>query len=139
MVDLPDKGRAFFDWYLAVVDAAQLTDKRFPVKGMNVWTPYGFQARRRLDEILIREIEATGSKAVEFPTLIPATEFQKEKDHIKGFDAEVYWVTRGGLTELDVPLVLRPTSETAMYPIFHLWVRSHKDLPLNVYLSLIHI
>ncbi|MFZ1024525.1 MAG: aminoacyl--tRNA ligase-related protein, partial [Thermoplasmata archaeon] len=133
MVDLPDKGRAFFDWYLAVVDAAQLTDKRFPVKGMNVWTPYGFQARRRLDEILIREIEATGSKAVEFPTLIPATEFQKEKDHIKGFDAEVYWVTRGGLTELDVPLVLRPTSETAMYPIFHLWVRSHKDLPLNVY------
>ncbi|MFZ0891568.1 MAG: proline--tRNA ligase [Thermoplasmata archaeon] len=133
MVDLPDKSRAFFDWYLAAVETAQLTDKRYPVKGMNVWTPYGFQARRRLDEILIREIEATGSKAVEFPTLIPATEFQKEKDHIKGFDAEVYWVTRGGLTELDIPLVLRPTSETAMYPIFHLWVRSHKDLPLNVY------
>jgi prolyl-tRNA synthetase len=133
MVDLPDKGRAFFDWYLAVLDAAQLTDKRYPVKGMNVWTPYGLQARRRLDEIMIRAIEATGSNAVEFPALIPATEFQKEKDHIKGFDAEVYWVTRGGLSDLDIPLVLRPTSETAMYPIFHLWVRSHKDLPLNVY------
>ncbi len=133
MVNLPDKRLAFFDWYLAALDAAALTDKRYPVKGMNVWTPYGLQARRRLDEILIREIEATGSKAVEFPTLIPATEFQKEKEHIKGFDAEVYWVTRGGLTELDIPLVLRPTSETAMYPIFQLWVRSHKDLPLNVY------
>jgi prolyl-tRNA synthetase len=103
------------------------------VKGMNVWTPYGFLARRNLDNVLIREAEASGAAPVEFPTLIPQTEFQKEKEHIKGFDAQVYWVTRGGATELDVPLVLRPTSETAMYPVFALWVRSHKDLPLNVY------
>ncbi|HTT25753.1 MAG TPA: aminoacyl--tRNA ligase-related protein, partial [Thermoplasmata archaeon] len=121
------------DWYLAALEAANLTDKRYPVKGMNVWTPYGLQARRQLDAVMIREIEATGSIPVEFPTLIPQTEFQKEKDHIKGFDAQVYWVTRGGESTLDIPLVLRPTSETAMYPIFALWIRSHKDLPLNVY------
>jgi len=133
MAELPDKRTAFIDWYLAVVEAADLTDKRYPVKGMNIWTPYGFRARRNLDAVLIREIEATGSQAVEFPTLIPATEFAKEKEHIKGFDAQVYWVTKGGLSELDIPLVLRPTSETAMYPIFALWVRSHRDLPLNVY------
>ena len=47
MADLPDKSTAFIDWYLAVVEAAELTDKRYPVKGMNVWTPYGFLARRR--------------------------------------------------------------------------------------------
>jgi prolyl-tRNA synthetase len=133
MPTFPDKGEKFIEWYLEVLDAAELTDKRYPVKGMNVWTPYGFQARRQLDAIMVREIERTGSLPVEFPTLIPQTEFQKEKDHIKGFDAQVYWVTRGGATELDVPLVLRPTSETAMYPVFALWVRSHKDLPLNVY------
>jgi prolyl-tRNA synthetase len=133
MAELPDKRTAFMDWYLALVEAAALTDKRYPVKGMNVWTPYGFRARRNLDAILVREIEATGSQAVEFPTLIPATEFAKEKEHIKGFDAQVYWVTKGGLSDLDVPLVLRPTSETAIYPVFALWVRSHRDLPLNVY------
>jgi prolyl-tRNA synthetase len=133
MAELPDKRTAFMDWYLAVVDSANLTDKRYPVKGMNVWTTYGFRARRNLDAVLIREIEATGSEAVEFPALIPATEFAKEKEHIKGFDAQVYWVTKGGLTDLDVELVLRPTSETAMYPIFAVWVRSHRDLPLNVY------
>jgi len=133
MAELPDKQTAFIDWYLAVVEAANLSDKRYPVKGMNVWTPYGFRARRNLDRVLVREIEATDSQAVEFPTLIPANEFAKEKEHIKGFDAQVFWVTKGGLTELDVPLVLRPTSETAMYPIFALWVRSHRDLPLNVY------
>jgi prolyl-tRNA synthetase len=133
MVELPDKASSFIEWYLAVVEEAQLTDKRYGVKGMNVWTPYGFLARRNLDRILIREIEATGSNPVEFPALIPATEFAKEKEHIQGFDAQVYWVTRGGLTELDIPLLLRPTSETAMYPTFALWVRSHRDLPLNVY------
>jgi prolyl-tRNA synthetase len=133
MADLPDKRSAFIDWYLAVVEAAEVTDKRYPVKGLNVWTPYGMAARRNLDAVMIREIEATGSRAVEFPALIPATEFAKEKEHIKGFDAQVYWVTKGGLSDLDIPLVLRPTSETAIYPVFALWVRSHRDLPLNVY------
>ena len=133
MAELPDRRTAFIDWYLAVIEAAELSDKRYGVKGLNVWTPYGFRARRNLDAVIIREIEATGSQPVEFPALIPANEFAKEKEHIKGFDAEVYWVTRGGLTELDVPLVLRPTSETAIYPVFALWVRSHKDLPLNIY------
>ncbi len=133
MVALPDKASAFIDWYLAVVEEAGLTDKRYGVKGMNIWTPYGFLARRNLDTVIVREIEATDSQPVEFPTLIPANEFAKEKEHIKGFDAEVFWVTKGGASELDIPLVLRPTSETAMYPVFSVWVRSHRDLPLNVY------
>jgi prolyl-tRNA synthetase len=133
MATLPDKRTDFIEWYLAVVESAGLSDKRYPVKGMNVWTPYGFRARRNLDRIMIREIESTGSEAVEFPTLIPQTEFAKEKEHIKGFDAQVYWVTQGGSNDLDIPLVLRPTSETAMYPVFALWIRSHQDLPLNVY------
>ena len=49
MAELPDKSSAFVDWYLEVVEAANLTDKRYGVKGLNVWTPYGFRARRELD------------------------------------------------------------------------------------------
>jgi prolyl-tRNA synthetase len=30
-------------------------------------------------------------------------------------------------------MFLRPTSETAMYTMFPLWIRSHKDLPLKIY------
>ena len=30
-------------------------------------------------------------------------------------------------------MFLRPTSETAMYTMFPLWIRSHKDLPMKVY------
>jgi len=123
----------FSEWYNNVVDVAGLSDKRYPIKGMNVWTAYGWRIMRNIDEVIRRECDATGHGEVCFPLLIPKTEFQKEADHIKGFDSEVYWVTHGGLNELDVPMLLRPTSETAMYPMFALWVRSHNDLPLKTY------
>jgi prolyl-tRNA synthetase len=75
----------------------------------------------------------TGHGEVCFPLLVPEDQFKKEADHIKGFSDEVYWVTRAGGNDLDVKLLLRPTSETAMYPIFSLWVRSHADLPLKIF------
>ncbi|RLI60650.1 MAG: proline--tRNA ligase, partial [Promethearchaeia archaeon] len=68
-----------------------------------------------------------------FPLLIPEDQFMKEKETVKGFEDEVYWVTHGGLTPLDVKLCLRPTSETAMYPMAAKWIRSHQDLPLKTY------
>jgi len=127
------KQEDFSEWYNEVVELANLTDKRYPIKGMNVWTPYGWRLMRLIDTFIREECDAIGHEEVCFPLLIPETEFKKEKEHIKGFDAEVYWVTHAGLNELDVRLLLRPTSETAMYPIFALWVRSHTDLPLKVY------
>ncbi len=130
---MPTKEQDFGEWYNETVDKAQLCDKRYPIKGMNVWTPYGWKIMSQIDSFLRREMEATEHDEVSFPLLIPESEFKKEKDHIKGFDEEVYWVTHAGLNPLDVRLVLRPTSETAMYPMFSLWVRSHQDLPLKVF------
>jgi prolyl-tRNA synthetase len=123
----------FNEWYIDIVEKANLSDKRYPIKGMNVWTPYGWKIMTNIDRFIRKELDATGHDEVCFPLLIPETEFKKEKDHIKGFDSEVYWVTHAGLNELDVRLVVRPTSETAMYPMFSLWVRSHTDLPLKIY------
>lgn len=123
----------FSEWYNEIVELANLTDKRYPIKGMNVWTPYGWKIMLHIDSYIRKEFDATGHDEVCFPLLIPETEFQKEKDHIKGFDTEVYWVTQAGANPLDIRLLLRPTSETAMYPIFALWIRSHTDLPLKTY------
>ena len=123
----------FNEWYNDVIEKADLSDKRYPIKGMNVWKPYGWKAMRQIDDLIRMEMEDTDHGEVNFPLLIPQTEFAKEGDHIKGFDAEVYWVTKGGVNELDVPLLLRPTSETAMYPMFNLWIRSHNDLPLKTF------
>ncbi len=127
------KSSNFNEWYSEVVELAQLTDKRYPIKGMNVWTPYGWKLMRLIDGCIRSEMEETGHDEVCFPLLVSEGQFAKEADHIKGFGDEVYWVTKAGGEELDVKLLLRPTSETAMYPIFALWVRSHADLPLKTF------
>jgi prolyl-tRNA synthetase len=123
----------FSEWYNEIVEKADLIDKRYPIKGMDVWRPYGLSVMRAIDDAIRSGMKRTKHQEVEFPLFIPQTEFNKEADQIKGFGGEVYWVTKGGDNELDIPLVVRPTSETAMYPMFSLWVRSHKDLPLKVF------
>ncbi len=128
---LPPKEN-FSEWYHEVIQQAEIMDVRYPVKGLYVWFPFGFKLRRYVYEKL-REIMDKDHEEVYFPTLIPETELGKEGEHIKGFEDEVYWITHGGLDELDVKLALRPTSETAIYPMFKLWIRSHADMPLRIY------
>jgi prolyl-tRNA synthetase len=128
---LPHK-ETFSEWYNELLWRAEIMDVRYPVKGLYVWYPHGFAMRRAVYQLL-REIMDREHKEALFPLLIPATEFMKEAEHIKGFEDEVYWVTRGGLSDLDIPLALRPTSETAIYPMYALWIRSHADLPLKIY------
>ncbi|WP_297515454.1 proline--tRNA ligase [Thermococcus sp.] len=123
----------FSEWYNELLETAGIIDKRYPVKGMNVWLPYGLKIMRNIEAFIRAEMARTGHEEVLFPALIPETEFQKEAEHIKGFEDEVYWVTHAGLDPLDVRLILRPTSETAMYSMFSLWIRSHADLPFKVY------
>ncbi|AHL22162.1 proline--tRNA ligase [Thermococcus nautili] len=123
----------FSEWYNELLETAGIIDKRYPVKGMNVWLPYGLKIMRNIEAFIRAEMDRTGHEEVLFPALIPETEFQKEAEHIKGFEDEVYWVTHAGLDPLDVRLILRPTSETAMYSMFSLWIRSHADLPFKVY------
>lgn len=123
----------FSSWFNRVLRSADVMDTRYPVKGLYVWRPYGLKLRNRVVGIIRELLEDTGHQEVLFPLLIPKTIFAKEAEHIRGFEDEVYWVTRGGADELDVPLALRPTSETSIYPMFKLWIRSHADLPLRVY------
>ncbi|RLI52442.1 MAG: proline--tRNA ligase [Candidatus Thorarchaeota archaeon] len=123
----------FDEWYNEIVEEAELCDKRYPVKGMNIWKPYGWKIMQNIDAIIREEMEKTGHDEVYFPLLIPESYFKKEEEHIKGFSSEVYWVTHAGKNELEERLVLRPTSETALYSIFSLWIRSHADLPLKTF------
>jgi len=122
----------FSAWYNDILWRAEIMDVRYPVKGLYVWYPYGFAIRKfvyqRLRDLLDRDHQETL-----FPLLIPEQEFMKEAEHIKGFEDEVYWVTHGGTVPLDVKLALRPTSETAIYPMYALWIRSHADLPVRYY------
>lgn len=45
---------------------------------------------------------------------------------------KVAWVTKSGESDLEVPIAIRPTSETVMYPYYSKWIRGHRDLPLKL-------
>ncbi len=122
----------FSEWFHNILEEAEIIDTRYPIKGMHVWLPQGFKIRKYTLNILRRILDEDHEEVL-FPLLIPEDELAKEAIHVKGFENEVYWITHGGLTQLNKKLALRPTSETAMYPMFSLWVRSHSDLPMKYY------
>ncbi|MCX8199904.1 MAG: proline--tRNA ligase [Candidatus Micrarchaeota archaeon] len=123
----------FSEWYQTVLFDAGIVDIRYPVKGMPVYMPWGFQSLDYMFSFLEKLLDETGHQKMLFPVAIPESTFSKETEHIKGFEDEVLWITHGGLAPLEERLVLRPTSETAMYPMFALWARSHADLPIKIY------
>ncbi len=127
------KTEDFNEWYNEIVELADLCDKRYPIKGMNIWRPYGWKLMRHVDDLIREEMNNTNHNEVNFPLLIPESFFKKEEEHIKGFGSEVYWITHAGNNKLEERWLLRPTSETAMYSIFSLWIRSHTDLPLKTF------
>jgi len=129
---LPDKEKEFLQWYTAVIEYAEIVDKRSPVKGSNVIMPYGYSIWESIVAKLDGELKATGHKNAYFPLFIPEDYLEKEAEHFEGFIPEVAWVTHAGDRKLDRKLALRPTSETIMYEMFRLWIRSHGDLPLKI-------
>ncbi|WGI17287.1 proline--tRNA ligase [Methanonatronarchaeum sp. AMET-Sl] len=128
-----DKKSNFSKWYNEILKKANIVDVRYPVKGLYTWHPFGFKLRNLVYNELKDLHEDTGHDEVRFPLLIPKTNLQKESEHVASFEEEVFWIDRAGKNELDEPLALRPTSETAMYPLFAEWIRSHTDLPFKIY------
>ncbi|MFW9921753.1 MAG: proline--tRNA ligase [Candidatus Thorarchaeota archaeon] len=129
---LPNKENEFLQWYSEVIDYANIVDNRSPVKGANVLMPYGYSIWESIVDKLDSELKRTGHKNAYFPLFIPENYLQREAEHFQGFIPEVAWVTMAGDKPLERKLALRPTSETIMYEMFHLWIRSHGDLPLKI-------
>ncbi|MEK6894871.1 MAG: proline--tRNA ligase [Nanoarchaeota archaeon] len=127
------KDENFSDWFTEVVQKAELADMRFNVKGFLVFQPSSVLVMEKMYSFMEKALQKKGHKPYWFPTLIPESNFKKEASHISGFTPEVFWVTHGGEKEFEEKLALRPTSETAFYQMFALWIRSYKDLPFKTY------
>jgi len=125
--------RRYGDWFRSVLIDAGIMDYRYPIKGCGVWMPYGFKIRKNVFQILRDLLDSTGHNETLFPLMVPETSLAKESAHVKSFEEECFWVTRGGLTPLKVKYALRPTSETVIAPMLKLWIRSHADLPIKLY------
>ncbi|MBR9678820.1 MAG: proline--tRNA ligase [Nanoarchaeota archaeon] len=129
------KSKDFSEWYSQIIQKAELGDIRYNIKGFIVNRPWATMLMNNMYKLYEDELQKNGHLPVLFPTLIPASNLKQEEEHFKGFSAEVFWVTEGGsdYKKFEEKYALRPTSETAMYPMYALWIRSHRDLPLKLY------
>jgi prolyl-tRNA synthetase len=126
----PDKEKNFSEWYSLILERAELVDIRYNVKGFVVYRPNLMRLINLIRDELEKGLTETGHQPVLFPLVIPMSYLRKEEEHITGFEAEVFKI-RGEEGEED--LALRPTSETAFYPMYSLWIHSYRDLPLKLF------
>ncbi len=124
---------SFSVWYHKILEDTQIIDMRYPVKGMLVYRGWGMKIIREMSDFLTELLEENGHEPLSMPVLIPENLLFTESEHIAGFEEQVFWVTHAGKNELDEKLALRPTSETPLYEMFKLWIRSHQDLPFRIH------
>ncbi|MCY0902133.1 MAG: proline--tRNA ligase, partial [Firmicutes bacterium] len=121
----------FSRWYIDVITKADLMDYA-PVRGCIVFKPDGFELWEACQRELDRRFKETGHRNAYFPLFIPESFFQKEKEHVEGFNPELPWVTEVGDEKLEERLAVRPTSETIIGHMYSQWVQSYRDLPLLI-------
>jgi len=119
----------FSKWYTEIVLQAKLADYS-PVRGSMVIRPYGYALWEKMQAALDGMFKETGHENVYFPLLIPQSFLEKEAEHVEGFAPELAVVTHAGGSELEEPLVIRPTSETIIWSLYSKWIQSYRDLPL---------
>ncbi|OEV06004.1 proline--tRNA ligase [Streptomyces oceani] len=118
-------------WYQDLVSKAELADNG-PVRGTMVIRPYGYGLWERMQRELDDRIKDAGAANAYFPLLIPESYLAREAEHVEGFAPELAVVTHGGGSELEEPVVVRPTSETIVNASFAKWVQSYRELPLLI-------
>jgi prolyl-tRNA synthetase len=115
-------------WYTDVILQAELADYS-PVRGCQVYRPYGFAIWEKIKKQLNDRIIETGHENTYYPLFIPKSLLDREAEHVEGFAPEVAWVTKGGGKDLEEPLAIRPTSEVIIGVMWAKWLQSYRDLP----------
>lgn len=94
--------------------------------------PWGYALWENIQRNLDVMFKATGHVNAYFPLFIPLSYLEKEAAHVEGFAKECAVVTHHRLKvvdgklvpdgELEMPLVVRPTSETIIGATYAKWV-----------------
>jgi prolyl-tRNA synthetase len=130
------KEEDFSEWYTQIVERAELADIRYNIKGFVCYMPWATMSIKKMYAKYEVLLEKNGHLPLIMPSLIPESNFHLEAEHVKGFTPQVFWVTESGDGEkFEERLALRPTSETALYKMYSMWIQSHRDLPFKRYQS----
>jgi prolyl-tRNA synthetase len=140
----PTRADDYPEWYQQVIRAADLAENS-DVRGCMVIKPWGWAIWENMQRALDGMFKATGHENAYFPLFIPLSFLQKEADHVEGFAKECAVVTHHRLvpnaegklvpdpaSQLEEPLIVRPTSETIIGSTYARWVQSYRDLPILI-------
>ncbi len=137
------RSQDYAQWYLDVIKRADLAEHS-GVRGCMVIKPHGYAIWETMQKELDCRFKETGHVNAYFPLFIPLSYLSKEENHAAGFAKECAVVTHHRLkshegkvivdpdSELEEPLVVRPTSETIIWAQYKSWIESYRDLPLLI-------
>ncbi|WP_379126608.1 proline--tRNA ligase [Paenibacillus sp. sgz500958] len=131
VTEITPQGEDFSRWYIDVIKKADLMDYS-PVRGCIVFKPDGYEIWEHIQKEMDRRFKETGHRNAYFPIFIPESFFQKEKEHVEGFNPELPWVTEAAGEKLEERLAIRPTSETMFGHMYSKWIQSYRDLPVLI-------
>jgi prolyl-tRNA synthetase len=134
----------YSQWYLDIVNRAELAENS-DVRGCMVIKPHGYAIWEKMQRALDRMFKDTGHVNAYFPLFIPKSFLAREEQMAEGFAKECAVVTHHRLkavpgqgievdpeSELEEPLIVRPTSETIIWNTYRTWIQSYRDLPLLI-------
>jgi prolyl-tRNA synthetase len=140
----PTRADDYPEWFQQVIRAADLAENS-DVRGCMVIKPWGWAIWENMQRVLDGMFKATGHENAYFPLFIPISFLQKEAEHVEGFAKECAVVTHHRLvpnsegklipdpaSQLEEPLIVRPTSETIIGSTYARWVQSYRDLPILI-------
>lgn len=96
--------------------------------GIYSWLPMGFKVLKKIEQIVREEQNRAGAVEMLMPTIQPA-DLWRESGRYEGYGKEMLRIT----DRSDRDLLYGPTNEEVITDIFRSYVRSYKDLPLNLY------
>jgi len=121
----------FSRWYVETITLSEMIEYS-DISGCYILRPWSYFIWEQIQTWFDAKIKELGVKNTYFPLFVSKHALETEKDHVAGFAPEVAWVTKSGESDLQEHIAIRPTSETIMYPCFAKWIRSHRDLPLEI-------
>src|SRR5882672_4130137 len=96
--------------------------------GIYSWLPLGFRVLKKVEQIVREEQDRSGAQEVLMPT-IQSAELWRESGRYDDYGKEMLRIR----DRHDRDMLYGPTNEEMITEIFRAYVRSYKDLPLNLY------
>ncbi|PWA73956.1 proline--tRNA ligase, cytoplasmic [Artemisia annua] len=118
----------FGEWYSEVVKSSGLISY-YDISGCYILHPGAMHIWETMKKFFDPEIKKMKVKECYFPLFLSLAVLQKEKDHVEDFKPETALVTKSGSSDLEVPIAIRPTSETIISDYLSDHIRGHRNLP----------